>query len=145
MAHCNVVVPVQTGESTRYRRVGAMFENVRRGSGETWYKLVLDFPVGALELLAFPPRASEDGAGAGDATAAAGAAGTARARFNVVVPVQAGHRTHYTRVGGLFENVGRETGETWYRLVLDFPVGALELLAFPPRPGEGADHGEPPA
>ena len=68
MAHYQVVVPSEGADGrTRYTRVGVMFENVRRDTGEPWYKLQLDFPVGAQELLAFPPRTDEaapgDGAG----------------------------------------------------------------------------------
>ena len=66
--HYNVVVSHEGADGkTRYTRVGAMFEN-RRDTGEPWYKLQLDFPVAAKELLAFPPRADgsppdEDSAG----------------------------------------------------------------------------------
>jgi len=60
-------------------------------------------------------------------------------RYTIVVPVAAGDRTHYRRVGALFENVNRETGETWFRIDMDFPVGAVEMLAFPPRPRDGRD------
>ncbi|MXY32872.1 MAG: hypothetical protein F4Y60_02035 [Boseongicola sp. SB0664_bin_43] len=63
MAHYNVVVPHQAGEKTHYTKVGALFENVNQATNETFYKLVLDFPVGATELLAFPPRASESSGG----------------------------------------------------------------------------------
>lgn len=58
------------------------------------------------------------------------------AHYTIVVPVDVGDRTHYRRVGALFENTNRETGELYYRLKLDFPVGATEMLAFPPRPRE---------
>ena len=65
MAHYNVVVPWEGSDGkTRYTRVGKMFENRRAGTNEPWYKLQLDFPVAANELLAFPPRAddaSDDG------------------------------------------------------------------------------------
>ena len=59
MAHYNVVVPHQVGEKTHYTKVGALFENVNQATGETFYKLKLDFPVGVTELLAYPPRASD--------------------------------------------------------------------------------------
>ena len=59
MAHYNVVVPYVVGDKTHYTKVGALFENVSQATNETFYKLVLDFPVGATELLAFPPRASD--------------------------------------------------------------------------------------
>ncbi|MYG26979.1 MAG: hypothetical protein F4213_13310 [Boseongicola sp. SB0677_bin_26] len=66
MAHYNVVVPVEGGDGKiRYRRVGALFENVNRESGETFYKLKLDFPVGATEFLAFPPRPDNAGNASG--------------------------------------------------------------------------------
>ena len=44
------------GKKTTYRRVGAVFENTRRDNGETVLSIKLDFPVGATELVAFPPR-----------------------------------------------------------------------------------------
>ncbi|MDE0694930.1 MAG: hypothetical protein F4Y03_18785 [Alphaproteobacteria bacterium] len=60
MTHFNVVVPVTGNDGkTRYRRVGALFENASRETGEIFYKVKLDFPVGVTELLAFPPRADE--------------------------------------------------------------------------------------
>ncbi len=83
MAHFNIVVPVQVGEQTRYRRVGALFENRAKDSGEVYYKIVLDFPVGATEMLAFEPRSHEDETASGDGAAAtcgqAAASGTASA------------------------------------------------------------------
>lgn len=66
------------------------------------------------------------------------------AHYNIVVPHKAGERTHYTRVGAMFENVREEAGETWYKLVLDFPVGAVQLLAFPPRTNEATDPADGP-
>ncbi len=66
-------------------------------------------------------------------------------RFVVTVPVDVGgDRTIYRRVGAMFENQGKDTGEIHHTIVLDFPVGATRLLAFPPRedeaaPGDGAD------
>ena len=33
----------------------------------------------------------------------------------------------------MFENTNRETGEVYFNIRLDFPVGATELLAFPPK------------
>ncbi|MCY4304393.1 MAG: hypothetical protein OXC62_06385 [Aestuariivita sp.] len=52
----NVVVPLDGNEDkSRFRRVGVMFKNTRN-TGETYYKLQLDFPVGVTELLCFPPR-----------------------------------------------------------------------------------------
>ncbi len=74
MAHFNIVVPVKVGERTHYRRVGALFENVSRETGEVFYRMRMDFPVGATEMLAFPPRAGEDEAAQGE-----GAAGRAHA------------------------------------------------------------------
>lgn len=65
------------------------------------------------------------------------------AHYNVVVPFKVGEKTHYTRVGALFENVNRETGETFYKLRLDFAVAEKELLAFPPRASEAPDAGGP--
>ena len=60
------------------------------------------------------------------------------AHYNVVVAVKRGDRTFYNRVGALFENHSNETGERYYKVVLDYPVGATELLAFAPRPDEAA-------
>lgn len=60
------------------------------------------------------------------------------AHYNVVVPHEVSGKTHYTKVGALFENVSRETGETYYKLVLDFAVAEKELLAFPPRASEAS-------
>ncbi|MXX87998.1 MAG: hypothetical protein F4213_18760 [Boseongicola sp. SB0677_bin_26] len=60
MTHFNVVVPVEgTDGKTRYRRVGALFENAHSETGELYYTMQLDFPVGVTKLLAFPPRADE--------------------------------------------------------------------------------------
>ena len=60
-------------------------------------------------------------------------------RFVLTVPVDVGgDRTIYRRVDAMFENQGRDTGEIHYTIVLDFPVGATRLLAFPPREGEAA-------
>lgn len=63
------------------------------------------------------------------------------AHYNIVIPVKAGEKTHYTRVGALFENVNRETNETYYKIMLDFAVAEKELLAFPPRPPEAQGAG----
>ncbi len=60
------------------------------------------------------------------------------AHYNVVVAVKRGDRTFYSRVGALFENHSNDTGERYYKVVLDYPVGATELLAFAPRPDEAA-------
>ena len=60
MRHFNVVVPVEGADrKTRYRRVGALFENAQRETGEIYYTIQLDFAVGVTKLLAFPPRADE--------------------------------------------------------------------------------------
>ena len=39
----------------RFRRVGAVFTNTRKDSGETFLSIKLDFPVGVTELVAFLP------------------------------------------------------------------------------------------
>ena len=72
MAHYTIVVPVDVGDRTHYRRVGALFENANRETGEIYYRIKLDFPVGTTEMLAFPPRPREDDAAPGDADASAG-------------------------------------------------------------------------
>ena len=46
-------------EKTRFQRVGAMFENTRNGTGEIFYSLKLDFPVGVSELVMFPPNSDK--------------------------------------------------------------------------------------
>ena len=67
MAHYTLVVPVTRGGKTFYNRVGVMFENFSKDTGEPYYKMQLDYPVGATELLAFPPRPREDEAAPGQA------------------------------------------------------------------------------
>jgi len=45
----------------------------------------------------------------------------------------------------MFENRNSETGEVYFTVRLDFPVGATELLAFPPKEREaGMAEGDPP-
>ena len=46
-------------EKTRFQRVGAMFQNSRRDSGEVFFQLKLDFPVAVQELVMFPPSSKE--------------------------------------------------------------------------------------
>lgn len=41
-------------EKVTFRRVGAMFRNTRNGTGEEFFTLKLDFPVGSQELVMFP-------------------------------------------------------------------------------------------
>ena len=60
------------------------------------------------------------------------------AHYNVTIPVERGDRTFYHRVGVLFENHSNETGERYYKLLLDYPVGATEMLCFAPRSDEEA-------
>ena len=60
-------------------------------------------------------------------------------RYTLNVPVEyttrdGGSRTTCRRVGAVFENARRDTGETILSIKLDFPVGATELVAFQPRP-----------
>ena len=61
MTHFTLTVPVTfraNGETrTRYPRVGALFQNFRRETGEAYFTVKLDFPVGATEILAFAPEA----------------------------------------------------------------------------------------
>jgi hypothetical protein len=47
-------------EKTSFRRVGAVFENQRRDSDETFLSIKLDFPVGATARVAFPGNAGDD-------------------------------------------------------------------------------------
>ena len=65
MTRYTLTVPVEYtardgGTKTSYRRVGAVFENARRDTGEAFLSIKLDFPVGATELVAFPPRARDE-------------------------------------------------------------------------------------
>lgn len=57
MAHYTLCIPVtytaDGTETTSYRRVGAVFENRKRDSGETILSIKLDFPVAVTELVAF--------------------------------------------------------------------------------------------
>lgn len=61
-------------------------------------------------------------------------------RYILKVPVgyeQNGTKhTSYRSVGVIFENYSRETGEPYLTVRLDFPVGATELVAFPPKAAE---------
>ena len=63
MTHYVLTVPVtytrDGEEKTSYRRVGAIFQNQRKGSGETLLQVRLDFPVGVTELVAFSPRSGD--------------------------------------------------------------------------------------
>lgn len=72
MAHYTLVVPVKRGERTYYPRVGVMFENYNKDTGEPYYKLHLDFPVAVGEMLAFPPRPRQDEAAPGEVDASGG-------------------------------------------------------------------------
>jgi len=69
MAHYNLTVPVQYDDNgttkTRYQRVGVVFENTRQGSGEKFLSLKLDFPVGVTEMVAFTPKAKDNGENGG--------------------------------------------------------------------------------
>ena len=57
MAHFTLHVPIEGSDSKkRYPRVGVMFENHHRETGEVYYTVKLDFPVGATELIAFTPK-----------------------------------------------------------------------------------------
>ena len=44
----------------RYRRVGAVFENTRKETGEIFLSIKLDFPVAVTELVAFIPSQKDD-------------------------------------------------------------------------------------
>ncbi len=65
MTTYTVTVPVEYQKNGRtersFRRVGAVFENTRKETGETFLSIKLDFPVGVTELVAFQARAAEDG------------------------------------------------------------------------------------
>ena len=58
--HYTITAPVTSKDgTTRYPRVGALFQNHHRETGEVFYTIKLDFPVGLTELVAFPPRARD--------------------------------------------------------------------------------------
>ncbi|WP_419739488.1 hypothetical protein [Ruegeria sp.] len=64
MSHFTVHVPVAGKDGkTRYPRVGVLFENTNRNTGEIYHTIRLDFPVGATELRAFVPRERDGQAG----------------------------------------------------------------------------------
>ena len=46
-------------DHTSYRRVGAVFENTKTDTGETFLSIKLDFPVAVTELVAFQPKARD--------------------------------------------------------------------------------------
>ena len=58
-------------------------------------------------------------------------------RYILTVPVEfqanGAAKTAYRRVGAVFENAKRDTGETFLSIKLDFPVGATDLVAFQPK------------
>ena len=58
--HVPVTFTKDGKDQTRYNRVGAVFENQRKDTGETVLSIKLDFPVGATELVAFLPKAKDD-------------------------------------------------------------------------------------
>ncbi|WP_299550729.1 hypothetical protein [uncultured Tateyamaria sp.] len=64
MSNYILTVPVtyksNGSEKTSYRRVGAVFENQKRDTGETVLSIKLDFPVGATELVAFLPNQNDE-------------------------------------------------------------------------------------
>ena len=67
MKRWNVVASYKTsGDKTRYSRVGAMFENTSRKTGETYYAIKLDFPIGVTDLVAFTPQAKNGDTGEGE-------------------------------------------------------------------------------
>ena len=61
MAHYTITAPVTgTDDKTRYPRVGVLFENHNRETGEVYFTIKLDFPVGVTDLIAFPPRPRDE-------------------------------------------------------------------------------------
>ncbi len=50
-------------EHTAYRRVGAVFENTKNDTGETFLSIKLDFPVAVTELVAFQPKEKDSETG----------------------------------------------------------------------------------
>ena len=47
-------------EQTSFRRVGAVFENTKNETGETFLSIKLDYPVAVTELVAFQPKPKGD-------------------------------------------------------------------------------------
>ena len=72
------------------------------------------------------------------------------AHYTITAPVTGtDDKTRYPRVGVLFENHNRETGEVYYTIKLDFPValynfplGVTEMVAFAPGPRDESDYPE---
>lgn len=65
--------------------------------------------------------------------------------YTLHVPVEGTDKVkRYPRVGVLFRNHNNETGEEYFTIKLDFPVGATELLAFPPKEREAQAADAPP-
>ena len=65
MTHFALYVPVEYttrdgAAKTTYRRVGAVFQNAKSDTGETYLSVQLDFPVGATKLVAFQPRPRDE-------------------------------------------------------------------------------------
>ncbi|WP_282610810.1 hypothetical protein [Pelagibius sp. Alg239-R121] len=62
--HYVLTVPVEYQDNgttkTTFRRVGVVFENTRRDTGETFFNIKLDFPVGVTEMVAFQPKANDE-------------------------------------------------------------------------------------
>ena len=57
----------------------------------------------------------------------------------VTIPVtDSTGRKRFPRVGAMFGNRNRETGEVFYTIRLDYPVAVTDLLVFPPRPAAAA-------
>ena len=60
MTHYVLTVPVEGRDgTTRYHRVGVIFENTKRDTGEKILSVKMDFPVGATELVGFLPKSDE--------------------------------------------------------------------------------------
>ena len=60
MTHYVLTVPVKGSDgTTRYPRVGVVFENTKRETGEKFLSLKLNYPVGATELVAFLPKSAD--------------------------------------------------------------------------------------
>ena len=64
MTNYTLTVPVKFikdgKEKTTFRRVGAVFENTKNGTRETFLSIKLDFPVAVTELVAFQGKAQCD-------------------------------------------------------------------------------------
>lgn len=114
-------------DHAHFSPVGSMFP--QKSTAKSAFKIKLDFPVGATELLAFAPRDGEIDP-------------RDDAPFYVLqIPVPLpDNRTIWRRIGLLFPE--RDGSKVAFRIKLNFPVGATEFVAFEPKDAEPEDNQE---